>query len=332
MNYEALDKYFNEVKSKIIKGFYTEKITSRILLQKLEVNRRGANVNSYINETLDKYDLIIEPEFEYEYVDNAIEIKDKKDQSNHIEHELDYRINSLKSANSKPVNVNPDDNFSKVITIMISKNYSQIPVMTDSRTVKGIITWKSIGNKLYLKKQEVKIKDVMQKAIIVEDEISLFDAIEQISKYDYVLVRDSKDNIIKGIVTSSDLSQQFKLLSEPFLLIGKSESLIKKIIKGIFTIEELNSAKNGNDPNRVINSIYDLTFGEYIRLFENKDYWKRLNIKFDRIEFVKILEAIRNIRNDIMHFDPSEKDEDIVNIIKSANELLENCINQKEAS
>jgi len=67
---------------------------------------------------------------------------------------------------------------------------------------------------------------VIDKPIIIDDDESLFKSIEEISFYDYVLVRTRKDFSIKGIVTSSDLSQQFKNLSEPFLLIGRCKNLV----------------------------------------------------------------------------------------------------------
>ena len=107
--------------------------------------------------------------------------------------------------------------------IYIKKN----SVMTYDRTVKGVVTWKSIGSKLFEKEKSLILKDVMDKPIIIDNDESLFKAIEKISFYDYVLIRARKDFSIKGIVTSSDLSQQFKNLSEPFLLIGRRENLMR---------------------------------------------------------------------------------------------------------
>ena len=43
------------------------------------------------------------------------------------------------------MSVKPDDELNKAKTLMAGYDYSQIPVMTSPREVKGIITWKSIG-------------------------------------------------------------------------------------------------------------------------------------------------------------------------------------------
>ena len=47
---------------------------------------------------------------------------------------------------------------------------------------------------------------------------SLFAAIPEIVKSQYVLVRDPKDKRITGIITGADLSIQFQQLAEPFYL------------------------------------------------------------------------------------------------------------------
>jgi hypothetical protein len=48
----------------------------------------------------------------------------------------------------------------------------------------------------------------------------------------------------------------------------------------------------------------DLTFGEYIRLMEDGENWKAIAINLDREVFLKGLQEVRRIRNDVMHFDP----------------------------
>ncbi len=52
------------------------------------------------------------------------------------------------------------------------------------------------------------------------------------------------------------------------------------------------------------------TFGEYIRLLENGERWTKLGLKIDRVKFTEQLRRIRDIRNDVMHFDPDGITED----------------------
>lgn len=54
---------------------------------------------------------------------------------------------------------------------------------------------------------------------------------------------------------------------------------------------------------RVIEKVADLTFGEYLRLCQNPETWKKLFLAIERKIFCDFLEKIREIRNNIMHFD-----------------------------
>ena len=143
----------------------------------------------------------------------------------------------------------------------------------------------------------------METAEIIGIDTSLFSAIDIIAEHDYVLVRDN-DQTIKGIVTASDLSQQFRQLAEPFLLIGEIENYVRRLIHGKFTLDELRDVRGDDVQNRPVEGVTDLTFGEYVGLLENDARWKKLGLVIDRASFVERLDAVRVIRNDVVHFDP----------------------------
>lgn len=332
MTYDALDEYLKEVKSNIGKGISAKEIPVRELLNIFGVSRRGTNVNASINELLDKHELIIEPNFEWEYVDKQVQIKSRKEATILFENQIDYRISALKSANVAPVSVKPDDELNRDTTIMTANNFSQLPAMTNERSVKGVVTWKSIAEKILIQKQNGMVKDYMVREVVLYDDSSMFAAIDKIKEFDYVLVRNSKDEIIMGIVTSSDLGEQFGFFAEPFLLIGKCELLVRRLIYGRFSKEELQSAKNQSDEGREISSVHDLTFGEYIRLLENKGKWEKLCTRLDRNYFIEKMTIIRDIRNDIMHFDPNASNLDQVEEIRAFNRLVEIALSEKETA
>ena len=48
----------------------------------------------------------------------------------------------------------------------------------------------------------------------------------------------------------------------------------------------------------------DLTFGDYCHLFGREESWDKLDLNIDCKEFIKHLERVRIIRNDVMHFSP----------------------------
>ena len=190
---------------------------------------------------------------------------------------------------------------------MLRYNYSQLPVMTTEREVKGMISWKSTSCNLAIANASESVRDCMENAKETPASTPLLDAVSVIAEHDYVLVR-GVDSLITGIVTASDLSLQFMQLAEPFLLIGEIERYLRRLVHGKFTVEELNRTTDDQQP---IEGIGNLTLGHYVRLVGDKGYWKKLNLNISRKEFIKYLEEVREIRNEVMHFNldgPPESD------------------------
>jgi hypothetical protein len=88
------------------------------------------------------------------------------------------------------------------------------------------------------------------------------------------------------------------------LLLGEIENHIRRILSERFSKEDFEAVRDPEDAERKVDDVSDLTFGEYIRLLENSDRWQKLSIPIDRMTFVRELDLVRKIRNDIMHFDP----------------------------
>jgi CBS domain-containing protein len=221
-----------------------------------------------------------------------------------------YRVSRLPAANTTLITIKPDETLTQAITLMLRHDYSQLPVMTSDRDVKGVISWESIAPKLALTKSDsVFVRDYMRDHKEINSSESIFSAIPRIVEHSYVLVR-AADRRISGIITTTDLSLQFQQLSEPFLLLSEIENHIRTLIDGKFTKEEFSEVVNPSDIDRTIESVADLTFGEYIRLFEAPELWKKTGLKVDRGIFIKELDKVRIIRNDVMHFDPDGISED----------------------
>jgi CBS domain len=223
----------------------------------------------------------------------------------------------LASANKDPLSITPESSLSKAISIMLTHDFSQLPVIKKGkRDVKGAISWESIGSRLVFNQKSNSVKDYMEEASVIEADKSLFEAINKIEKNEYVLVRAS-DETICGIVTAYDLAEQFKNLASPFIFIGEIENNLRKILHGKFTKDELENSRNPNDSSRVIEGLADLTFGEYVRLLESPGNWEKLKLAVDRKDFITQLNSIREIRNDVMHFDPQGIDSENFKKLKS---------------
>jgi CBS domain-containing protein len=323
-----------DIKRKLVDGSTSEGVLVRTFLQWFDAKRRGVWVVSHIRKALESVELETDPDFESAYIDSLISFKLKKPDDDSTatkqtekefvggyDSDPTYRISKLAAANTKPKAVTPQQTLSEAITLMLANDFSQLPVMIGERDVKGIISWKTIGARLVLKKNGSAVKDFMEPVKIVTIDSSIFSVIQDIVQSDCVLVKDKK-NLITGIITTSDLSEQFGILSRPFLILGEIENYIRKMLDNRFTKEQLLESIDPSDSDRDIESISDLTFGEYLRLIENSDRWKVINLEVDRKIFISDLDAIRKIRNSVMHFDPDGVDVDDMSKLNQFCEFL----------
>ena len=328
----------------------------RTLLSWFGAKRRGLYVVDSIQKALTEVGLTTEPDFTNVYIDSEVYIipfqqsHADKPQHQSVEDKVTsaigvpdataevvadeyvsgaiedptFRIGKLEAANNAPVTVAPDSKLLEATTLMMFHDFSQLPVMQGEREIKGVVSWESIGKRKALNLSCERVRDCMEIVVPeVPSEFSLFSAIDLIVKHGYVLVRQ-RDRVISGIVTTTDLSLQFRQLAEPFLLVGEIENYIRRLIDGKFTSDQLSSVRSPNDNGRTINNVADLTFGEYLRLLENPEYWGSLLIPVDRAIFIKKLDRIREIRNDVMHFDPDPFVEEDLRLLRLSANFVRN--------
>ena len=308
---QMLSEVAERIKNERGKGAAPTKCTptTRQFLSWFGVERRGAYIRQQIRHALNENGLRTEPAFEQSWIDSPISILDSVEVSPVVT-ESTLRIDSLKAANLPPQRVTPNDPLGKATTLMQFNDYSQLPVMTNDRTVKGVISWKSIGVSLSSGQRIDEVRHCMIDCQTIGGRESLFKAVSIIAEHDYVLVRNESDGTIGGIVTASDLTHQLQQLSEPFLLVGETEIHLRTIIGGRFTPAEIQKARHSPDDASSDEGIEDLTLGEYGRLLEPDQNWSKLNLNVDRTVFLEQLNDVRKIRNEVMHFNPDEVNEE----------------------
>ncbi len=304
------------IAAQLTKGVAPSRETVRTFLLWFGAERRGFRLVKRVRGALRRHGIATSPDFEYTWLDGTISFVSAPADGTPdsapggtAAPDPTFRIGRLDAANKAPTSVKPDATLQQAVTIMLTNDFSQLPVMTGPRDLKGMISWKTIGSRLALKRPCAFVRDAMEPAQVVSIDESLFDAISKIASHDYVLVL-SVDKTISGIVTASDFNVQFQSLAEPFLLVGEIENGLRRILHQKFTIKELEDAKAPGDDGRVVEAPSDLTFGEYLRLIEPENRWKKLRIEIDRVEFLERLNRVRDIRNDVMHFDPDGLDPD----------------------
>ena len=286
------------------------KVTVREFLSLFGYSRRGRFVVSEIRLMLDEYELRIIPDFEVTWIDALISIEHDPKVTDGVtaseeQNDPTVRVGVIEAANRKPTSVKPDNPLSVATTLMLINDFSQLPVMKTEHSVKGMISWQSIGSRLSLGHTCPFVRHCTDSSFSeIPISAPLASAIEDISQQGYVLVRGSKGEIA-GIVTASDVTHQFMQLAGPFLNVGEIEGYLRILVHRKFTIEEIqNALPSTPGGEQSISRPADLTLGGYCRLLQKEDLWGRLGLDLDRKEFVDKLDWVRQIRNDVMHFDP----------------------------
>lgn len=308
------DKWLTEIAQRMKDEFENdnaetpERLTVRELIGKYGFLRRRDWINNRIQNRLDELDLVAVPDFTNQWLDTTIAIELDPEITGGPSHgerpDPTRRVYSLEAAHNKPTCVKSGDKLNVATALMLLRDYSQLPVMDNDHDVKGIISWQSIGARLALERECEYVHQCMEPAVQIPKveipkEAPLFEAISIIAEQGYVLVRDRvAKNTISGIVTATDLSNQFALLAEPFLRIGEIEGHLRNLIHRKFTLEELKEAAIGDK----IEGSSDLTLGDYQQLLGRPEHWERLKLNIDRRKFVKHLDRVREIRNELMHF------------------------------
>ncbi|MGA9453216.1 MAG: CBS domain-containing protein [Verrucomicrobiia bacterium] len=328
------------IAEKVSKG-ERQKETVRVLLSWFGQHRRGLHVVNNVRSALEELHIKTEPDFELAFFDGPVDFlsisgqnqkqvagltssRINKGASGHTDEESKLstdpvmRVEILEAANRKNLcTVTRDAPLEEATTLMSTRHFSQLPVLQGFRGDMKVemVSWKSIGEQMAWGRECKFVRDCTEHAEIIPWNTPLITAVSKIVEHEVVLVR-GQENTITGLVTTTDLALEFRKLSEPFLLLGEIENHVRRIILGKFLIQDLAEAKNPNDNFRNVGSISDLTMGEYIRFLENPENWKRLACKLDRKTFIERLEAVRRIRNDVMHFHPDPVEQEDIDLLQ----------------
>jgi predicted transcriptional regulator len=327
------NQQFKELATKIHKEGKASVITPKQLLSYFNVASRRSHVIWWIDRALSESELITIPSYKTGWVHAKMELTtekiiSKKKNKAPEEDEIVVRVKILDAANTQPTSISKNDSIEKAMTIMMENDFSQLPVMNapKSTEVDGMISWHSIGWKNAIKKDKRTVGDFMNRnCTIIRDDTPLLEAVEIVKEKEVVLIRQ-KDKAICGLVTIADIADKFYSLAEPFFIIGQIEASIREIIDNKFTEEELAAIKFGDDK-REIKSVSDLTFNEYIELMRKENNWEKLVLPLDKNEFTARLVEIRDIRNDVMHFNADNIEDEQKRVLRKTALFLKEILN-----
>ena len=212
------------------------------------------------------------------------------------------RVSSIPTSKDGVVAVLLTDTIELATTKMSFDGYSQLAIMQNDREVRGMISWESIAKRSMITPSPTVVSDCRIDAQVVEAESSLYDALPTITTHGYVLVR-SREKKITGIVTASDLAGEFGQVSYAFISLRTIEVLIRGKLHPVLQQGDLDSLEAYSRARTECDATL-LTFGENVRLLQREDVWGRISVRVDKVELIRRLLEVRDIRNDVMHFKP----------------------------
>jgi hypothetical protein len=227
-----MNPYLARIADEIGQGKSPAPVTTREFLSWFGAQRRGYFIVRSIRRELERARLQTVPDFESNYIDSPLDlcrvVSTESDQStlndaktetpNEVkETQVDapaadpewvrkdptYRISKLGPANKTVVSVKPDSTLAEVTALLLLRNFSQLPVMTNERDVKGVITWASVGSRLALSTPGTRARNFMEPHHEIRNHFSIFDAIPVIVSHQYVLVRGSPASLLPAISVNS---------------------------------------------------------------------------------------------------------------------------------
>jgi predicted transcriptional regulator len=301
------------------------KITPKELIEHYGAKSRKTGVKYKIDQSLAELRLKTEPDYKSEYLLSEILLKVDEDEL--IQEDFVQRLKLLDAANTPPCTVSKNDSIEKAMTLMMVNDYSQLPVMNTptAKQVDGMVSWHSIGWTTAKGVKIATVADCMNKDFtILKYDTPILEAVDTIKEKRVVLVQ-KVDRSISGLVTISDLADEFLSLSEPFLYLGQIENSLRVLLNDKFTVEELKEIKYAGDE-REIDSVSDLSFTEYIELIRRGDNWSKIKLPLDCDQFTKNLEEVRDIRNDVMHFTTDRLDEEQEQVLRQTAQFLKEIL------
>ncbi|MEU0964333.1 CBS domain-containing protein [Streptomyces sp. NPDC005917] len=216
------------------------------------------------------------------------------------------RISMFPSAVDGAVSVTPDDTLPKTMSIMAERGFSQLPVLNGLGALQGVVTWASIAH-MHATGREATVRNALTSEYhAVESTAYLLPVIPMIQTYGFVLVRSAVGSVT-GIVTTADLADQFVAIARPFFVLGEIERRLRRCLSRVYDEDDVRKVHR----DRRRRQVDQLMFGEYVRLLDDEERWKKLNWPgVDRGHFVGLLRRVKDVRNGVMHFNSGYPDDE----------------------
>lgn len=207
--------------------------------------------------------------------------------------------------------VQRDDSAALALTIMISHEFSQVPVVSGKRKVVGVVTWRSLA--CCNVQSDTTAGDGCEPipgGTPFPLTTPVVDVLDLVFSSEFVLTHNG-ENELCGIVTASDMALWAKHYCKAFLAVEEIERNLRGVLSNVDPVllnaTPPTATANGDTTDRA-HEIDPWTFALYRDFFDrDDDAWlelprEQLWSRIDRSEFRRWLQEANEARNRAFHF------------------------------
>jgi CBS domain-containing protein len=211
--------------------------------------------------------------------------------------------------------VKQNETIRSALECMIENDFTQLPVVDKDGDLIGIISEQRIIRMYYhliegVSLLDLKVDHCIAPAITLPPDRDLFEALNRLKDKDVFAIVVTKNNKPVGILTDYDMTQFFRDFSEGLIFVEDIEVTLRQHIEKTFPDEHSMMAAlmaafkpDRRDPNRPAKKYEELSFYDYIQLITNERNWPKFKGIFEPTDmFVKLMEPVRETRNNLAHF------------------------------
>ena len=228
-----------------------------------------------------------------------------------------FSVEQLLELPEKPklICVKQDDTIREALKLMIENDFSQLPVVDRDRNLVGLISERSIVRTYYhlaegLSLLDQQINHCVTPPVTLPPNSDLFDALNRLKDKNVTAILIVKDKKPLGVLTDYDTTQFIRDISEGLILVEDIEVALRQRIERSFPDENTMLAAlmstfkpDRRDPSKPAKAFDELSFYDYIQLITNERNWPKFKGTFEPMEmFVKLMEPVRETRNQLAHF------------------------------
>jgi CBS domain-containing protein len=236
-----------------------ERLTVRDLLRRWGAQERDRDVTNQIDADLANHGLLTVPDFRAVGLDTTVALTVTPDpeeeppadkaaetlapsQALHFatvsdgedSEEIGRTLGNVLPNDHQLISVTPSASLNEAITQMFLYDFSQVPVLSGDRDLRGAVTWRSIAV-AHQAGADMTLSEAMIPARDYPYNTRLLDVLDVLLKDEFVFVR-SHDQRVYGIVTAADVVRVYDQMATPFFLIGEVDQELRRLIRNRFEI------------------------------------------------------------------------------------------------